>query len=141
DRAPCRPSGASSSRGRAASTSRSPVSRWRTSPRSSSRSTTADTHRGPMPCGAPEKGCMRVTWVQPEDVLRHELIQSAVEGKPTEAVAARWTAAGGRLGAPERGASADAATPAQRRLARSLIDELDALSAPAPDDEPTEFNA
>ena len=59
---------------------------------------------------------MRVTWVQPEDVLRHELIQSAVEGKTIGAVAARWTAAGGRLGAPERGASGEAATPQQRTL-------------------------
>jgi ADP-ribosylglycohydrolase len=84
---------------------------------------------------------MRVTWVQPEDVLRHELIQSAVEGRSVAAVAARWTAAGGRLGAPERGASAETATPAQRRLARTLIDELDAMPSPGSDDEPTEFDA
>jgi ADP-ribosylglycohydrolase len=84
---------------------------------------------------------MRVTWVQPEDVLRHELIQSAVEGRSVEQVAARWTAAGGRLGVPERGASAEAATPEQRRLARALIDELDAMPMPHSDDEPTEFDA
>ncbi|HEV8669547.1 MAG TPA: ADP-ribosylglycohydrolase family protein [Candidatus Limnocylindria bacterium] len=84
---------------------------------------------------------MRVTWVQPEDVLRHELIQSAVEGKPIERVAARWAAAGGRLGAPERGTSPEAATAAQRRLARSLIDELDAIPSPKTADEPTEFEA
>jgi len=84
---------------------------------------------------------MRVTWVQPEDVLRHELIQSAAEGKVIEAVAARWAAAGGRLGAPERGASTEVATPAQRKLARALIDELDAIPAPRNDDEPTEFDA
>ena len=84
---------------------------------------------------------MRVTWVQPEDVLRHELIQSAAEGKPIDQVAARWTAAGGRLGAPERGASTEVATPAQRKLARALIDELDAIPSPRSDDEPTEFDA
>jgi len=84
---------------------------------------------------------MRVTWVQPEDVLRHELIQSAVEGRSVDAVAARWTAAGGRLGAPERGASAETATPAQRKLARVLIDELDAMPSPGSDDEPVEFDA
>jgi ADP-ribosylglycohydrolase len=84
---------------------------------------------------------MRVTWVQPEDVLRHELIQSAAEGKPTDKIAARWVAAGGRLGMPERGASAEVATPAQRQLARALIDELDALPAPKNDDEPTELDA
>ena len=83
---------------------------------------------------------MRVTWVQPEDVLRHELIQSAVEGKPVEAIAARWTAAGGRLGAPERGASPEIATPAQRKLARALIDELDAVPPAPADDEPTAFD-
>jgi ADP-ribosylglycohydrolase len=84
---------------------------------------------------------MRVTWVQPEDVLRHELIQSAIEGKPTDKVAARWVAAGGKLGAPERGASAEIATPAQRKLARELVDELDAMPAPKNDDEPTDFDA
>jgi len=84
---------------------------------------------------------MRVTWVQPEDVLRHELIQSAVEGKPVDQVAARWTAAGGRLGTPERGASPEVATPTQRRLARALIDQLDAMPAPRNDDEPTDFDA
>src|SRR6266545_1420832 len=84
---------------------------------------------------------MRVTWVQPEDVLRHELIQSAVEGKPTAAIAARWAAAGGRLGAPERGVSPETATAAQRRLARGLLDELDALPCPQTADEPTEFDA
>jgi ADP-ribosylglycohydrolase len=84
---------------------------------------------------------MRVTWVQPEDVLRHELIQSAAEGKPVEAIAARWAAAGGRLGAPGRGASAEIATPAQRSLARALVDELDAMPSSRTDDEPTEFDA
>jgi len=84
---------------------------------------------------------MRVTWVQPEDVLRHELIQSEAEGKAVSDVVARWAAAGGRLGAPGRGASAEAATPAQRKLARALIDELDAMPAPKNNDEPTDFDA
>ena len=43
---------------------------------------------------------MRVTWVQPEDVLRHELVQAAAEGKPSEDIARRWAAAGGELAAP-----------------------------------------
>jgi ADP-ribosylglycohydrolase len=84
---------------------------------------------------------MRVTWVQPEDVLRHELIQSAAEGKPIDQVAARWAAAGGRLGAPDRGASTEVATPEQRKLARALVDELDAMASPRSDDEPVEFDA
>ena len=84
---------------------------------------------------------MRVTWVQPEDVLRHELIQSAAEGKPVERVAARWVAAGGRLGAPDRGASRDVATAEQRSLARALVDELDAMPPSASEAEPTDFDA
>jgi ADP-ribosylglycohydrolase len=84
---------------------------------------------------------MRVTWVQPEDVLRHELIQSAAEGKPIEPIAARWAAAGGRLDAPARGASVDVATSEQRKLARALLDELDAMPSPRNDDEPTDFDA
>ena len=43
---------------------------------------------------------MRVTWVQPEDLLAHELRQSADEGRDIAPVAARWTAAGGEVTAP-----------------------------------------
>ena len=39
---------------------------------------------------------MRVTWVQPEDLLAHELRQSADEGRAVASVAARWTAEIGR---------------------------------------------
>jgi ADP-ribosylglycohydrolase len=84
---------------------------------------------------------MRVSWVQPEDVLRHELVQSAAEGKRTEDVAARWVAAGGILGAPHRGASAEPATDVQRALARALVDELDARPARRSDDEPDDLAA
>jgi ADP-ribosylglycohydrolase len=84
---------------------------------------------------------MRVTWVQPEDVLRHELIQSAAEGKTVEDIAARWVAAGGTLEAPERGASPEPATASQRALARSLVDELDARPADRSDDEPNDLGA
>ncbi len=82
---------------------------------------------------------MRVTWIQPEDLLRHELIQSAAEGKDVGAIAARWREAGGELGTPERGASLPPATAEQRRLARILLDELDAMAAPANTDEPSEL--
>jgi ADP-ribosylglycohydrolase len=84
---------------------------------------------------------MRVTWVQPEDVLRHELVQSAAEGKTIEDVAARWVAAGGVLGPPPRGASAEPATDSQRSLARALVDELDARPAGRSDDEPNDLAA
>ena len=84
---------------------------------------------------------MRVSWVQPEDVLRHELVQSAAEGKTVDDVAARWVAAGGVLGAPQRGASAEPATETQRVLARALVDELDARPAPRSADEPNDLEA
>jgi len=70
---------------------------------------------------------MRVTWVQPEDLLAHELRQSADEGREVAAVAARWTAAGGEARAPHGGASQPAAPPQLRALARELLDELAAL--------------
>ena len=82
---------------------------------------------------------MRVTWIQPEDLLRHELIQSAVEGKVVDDVAARWVAAGGTLDAPARGASPLPATATQCALARYLLDELDRRPAPVSDDEPNDL--
>ena len=84
---------------------------------------------------------MRVTWVQPEDVLRHELIQSAAEGKIVDDIAARWLASGGTLDAPARGASPVPATAAQQILARTLVDELDARRAPPSNDEPSDLDA
>jgi ribokinase len=85
---------------------------------------------------------MRVTWVQPEDLLAHELRQSADEGRDVAPVAARWTAAGGGAGAPHGGASQPAAPPHLRALARELLDELAtlpvdvALAAAEPDELP-----
>lgn len=70
---------------------------------------------------------MRVTWVQPEDLLAHELRQSADEGRAVAAVAARWTAAGGEVRAPHGGASQPPATRELRTLARELLGELAAL--------------
>ncbi|GAA1370961.1 ADP-ribosylglycohydrolase family protein [Catellatospora chokoriensis] len=70
---------------------------------------------------------MRLTWVQPEDLLPHELAASRDEGRDVEAVAARWTAAGGSLQAPVTGASATPAGPELRALALQLLDECDAL--------------
>ncbi|GAC1642859.1 MAG: ADP-ribosylglycohydrolase family protein [Candidatus Dormibacteraceae bacterium] len=84
---------------------------------------------------------MRVTWIQPEDVVRHELVQSRAEGKPVDDIAARWVAAGGTLDLPPRGASPVPATSAQRALARLLIAALDARPAPETDDEPNGLEA
>jgi len=60
---------------------------------------------------------MRVTWVQPEDVLPHELIASREEGRDVDDIERRWHAAGGAPQPPVGGASSPPATPELRRLA------------------------
>jgi ADP-ribosylglycohydrolase len=76
-----------------------------------------------------------VTWVQPEDLVGHELRQAREERKDAGAIEARWYAAGGQP-APGRGASQEPVAPELRRLALELLDELDALPGPLADDEP-----
>lgn len=78
---------------------------------------------------------MRVTWVQPEDLVGHELRQAREEGKDVDAIEARWLAAGGRP-APGRGASQDPASPALVRLACDLLDQLAGLRRPLAAEEP-----
>ncbi|MBO0830153.1 MAG: ADP-ribosylglycohydrolase family protein, partial [Streptosporangiales bacterium] len=70
---------------------------------------------------------MRLDWVQPEDLLPHELVQSVAEGRDTSAVAARWVAAGGALDVPAGGASDGGVSGRLRELARDLLAELDAM--------------
>ncbi|MDX6565858.1 MAG: hypothetical protein QOE10_1520, partial [Gaiellales bacterium] len=79
---------------------------------------------------------MRLTWVQPEDLIGHELRQAREEGKQVDAIEARWHAAGGHDAPARAGASEPAAGPALRRLAGELLDELDGLPAPLAADEP-----
>lgn len=69
---------------------------------------------------------MRLTWAQPEDLLAHELVQSAAEGKDVADVRDRWVAAGGDPTPAVSGAGPVPAPPALRALARELLDELDA---------------
>ncbi|WP_329115898.1 ADP-ribosylglycohydrolase family protein [Streptomyces sp. NBC_01465] len=84
---------------------------------------------------------LRLTWVQPEDLVGHELRQATQDCRPTEAVTGRWTAAGGHL-APERaGASAGPTPPGLRRLAEEILDELAAVTSPLEPDEPTDLDA
>lgn len=73
---------------------------------------------------------MRLTWARPEDLLPHELVQSAAEGKDVTAVRERWIAAGGDPTPVVGGAGPE--RPSLRQLARELLDELDAPAA-APD--------
>lgn len=79
---------------------------------------------------------MRLTWTQPEDLVAHELVQSADEGNDVGAIATRWEAAGGSLMPAVSGASAVSADPDLRAYARELLTELDALAAAGrvPDD-------
>jgi ADP-ribosylglycohydrolase len=82
---------------------------------------------------------VRVTWVQPEDLVGHELRQAREEAKDVDAIEARWFAAGGAP-APSRGASQEQVTPALRALAVELLDELDRLPRPLAAKEPEELD-
>lgn len=82
---------------------------------------------------------MRLTWAQPEDLVAHELVQSADEGNDVATIAQRWQEAGGSLVPAADGASGGPADPDLRVYARELLTELDALAAAgraadAPDD-------
>ncbi|MEV5526504.1 ADP-ribosylglycohydrolase family protein [Streptomyces prunicolor] len=82
---------------------------------------------------------LRLTWVQPEDLLGHELRQAAQDGREPSAIAARWRAAGGTE-APERaGASPQPPTRYLRLLAEDLLDELADLPSKLADQEPTDL--
>ncbi|MDQ0786386.1 ADP-ribosylglycohydrolase family protein [Streptomyces sp. B3I8] len=84
---------------------------------------------------------LRVTWVQPEDLLGHELRQAEQDGRRPEAIARRWAAAGG-LEAPSRaGASPHPVSRYLRLLAEDLLDELADLPSRLADDEPTDLAA
>ncbi|TDD17129.1 ADP-ribosylglycohydrolase family protein [Nonomuraea diastatica] len=109
---------------------------------------------------------IRLTWVQPEDLLGHELRQAAEDGRAggsgesggvgtggrgggsgesggeagsgdrVREIAARWHAAGGHDAPPRAGAS-DAGAARLRGLAEELLDELAAI--PSPLDEPSDL--
>ena len=67
-----------------------------------------------------------LTWVQAPDLMAHELVASAHEGKDIDAVRKRWEAAGGQVDAPVSGVGPQG-DPALRALALELLDELDAM--------------
>ncbi|MGI5156369.1 ADP-ribosylglycohydrolase family protein [Microbispora sp. CA-102843] len=84
---------------------------------------------------------IRLTWVQPEDLVGHELRQAAEDGRgvlpEVAAIGDRWHAAGGHDAPPRAGASAGPATEELRTLAGELLDELAAIPSPLP--EPSGF--
>ncbi|MEU3728728.1 ADP-ribosylglycohydrolase family protein [Streptomyces sp. NPDC033538] len=83
---------------------------------------------------------LRLTWVQPEDLIGHELRQAAQDGRDPSAIAARWRAAGGSEAPARAGASSRPASPRLRLLAEDLLDELAGLPSPLADAEPTDLD-
>ncbi|MFJ8729591.1 ADP-ribosylglycohydrolase family protein [Streptomyces bauhiniae] len=80
---------------------------------------------------------LRLTWVQPEDLVGHELRQARLDGRNATRIEARWRAAGGP-DAPERaGASPEPASRYLRLLAEDLLDELAELPSESAELEPT----
>ncbi|WP_330350094.1 ADP-ribosylglycohydrolase family protein [Streptomyces sp. NBC_00582] len=82
---------------------------------------------------------LRLTWVQPEDLLGHELRQAAEDGREPWAIAARWRAAGGPEAPAGAGASSQRASRYLRQLAEDLLDELADLPSRLAEDEPTDL--
>ncbi|MGW0805876.1 ADP-ribosylglycohydrolase family protein [Nonomuraea sp. NPDC002799] len=84
---------------------------------------------------------IRLTWVQPEDLVGHELRQAEEDGRAgadgrVAEIAGRWHAAGGHDAPPRAGASEPGAAKL-RGLAEELLDELAAI--PSPLDEPSDL--
>ncbi|MER5180786.1 ADP-ribosylglycohydrolase family protein [Streptomyces sp. NPDC002896] len=92
-------------------------------------------HPGSTPTGP----ALRLTWVQPEDLLGHELRQAAEDGRDATAIAARWRSAGGPEAPSRAGASPTPKTPELRTLAEHLLTELAALPTPLAEAEPTDL--
>lgn len=82
---------------------------------------------------------LRLTWVQPEDLLGHELTQASQDGREPGAIAARWRGAGGPEAPPRAGASTNPPSRYLRALARDLLDELGDLPSKLADNEPTDL--
>ncbi|MER7518232.1 ADP-ribosylglycohydrolase family protein [Streptomyces sp. NPDC126499] len=103
----------------------------------------------PAPHAAPHAGGrtdpavarpLRLTWVQPEDLVGHELRQADEDGRDARALAARWYAAGGHPAPPAAGAS-PVARPELRPLAEEILDALAELPSPLAAREPTDLAA
>ena len=83
---------------------------------------------------------MRLTWLLPEDLVAHELVQAAAEGVDVTEPRAHWVAAGGSTVPAAGGASDDPTAARLRPLARELLGQLDGLTArhpPSPDEPDT----
>ncbi|WP_234435699.1 ADP-ribosylglycohydrolase family protein [Streptomyces sp. NRRL F-2747] len=95
--------------------------------------------RDPAPVGSAP--AVRLTWVQPEDLVGHELRQAAEDGRDAGPLLRAWRAAGGPPAPDRAGASAVPAPPELRALASRLLTELAALPSPLAADEPSAWPA
>ncbi|WP_326595473.1 ADP-ribosylglycohydrolase family protein [Streptomyces brevispora] len=84
---------------------------------------------------------VRATWVQPEDLVGHELRQAAEDGRDARDIERRWYEAGGSPAPDRAGASEHPASPGLRAVAEHLLDELALLESPLAEDEPTGLDA
>jgi ADP-ribosylglycohydrolase len=82
---------------------------------------------------------MRVSWVQPEDLLSHELVAARDLGKDVSKVTWRWLDAGGSLGPSATGTTVSPANPELHALADRLLDALDEQPMPARPGEPDDL--
>ncbi|WP_446041857.1 ADP-ribosylglycohydrolase family protein [Streptomyces sp. SID1121] len=82
---------------------------------------------------------LRLTWVQPEDLIGHELAQAARDGRDATEIERRWYEAGGHPAPPRAGASPTAASARLRAVAEELLDELALLDSPLAVYEPTDL--
>lgn len=77
---------------------------------------------------------MRLTWVQPEDLLLHAFVQARAEGADVSDLERLWTEAGGSLAVPVSGAADQPATPRLRALAGQLLGAVDEAAPATPFD-------
>ncbi|MFZ3469647.1 ADP-ribosylglycohydrolase family protein [Streptomyces sp. 4.24] len=91
--------------------------------------------------GAGTAAPVRLTWVQPEDLVGHEFRQAAQDGRDAEPLVRVWLAAGGHLAPARAGASPTPAPPRLRALATDLLTALAALPRPGTRTEPDAWPA
>ncbi|MFI5636971.1 ADP-ribosylglycohydrolase family protein [Streptomyces goshikiensis] len=98
---------------------------------------------GPHQAAAPggRAGAGRLSWVQPEDLIGHELRQAAQDGRDPGPARRVWLAAGGHEAPARAGASPAPAAPELRDLAVRLLADLAALPSPSAAAEPQSWPA
>ncbi|MFI1936811.1 ADP-ribosylglycohydrolase family protein [Streptomyces purpureus] len=83
---------------------------------------------------------LRLTWVQPEDLVAHELRQAHEDGRAPHTLEFQWLSHGGHPAPPASGASPTPA-PHLRPLAERLLADLAALPSPLAPREPGGLDA